>query len=118
PSNSALEHGVITPFVDEQEKKIYFASNREGGLGGYDLYFVTYDENFNFGSPVNLGSSINTAGDERDPFLFDGVFYFASDGHAGLGGLDLFQAQYSPGNFSGVKNLGLPYNSPQDDYAY
>jgi len=116
--NSALEHGVITPFVDEQEKKIYFSSNREGGLGGYDLYFVTYDENFNFGSPVNLGPSVNTAGDERDPFLFDGLFYFASNGISGLGGLDLFQAQYSSGNFSGIKNLGLPYNSPQDDYAY
>src|SRR5690606_29805200 len=43
PYNSALEHGVITPFVDEQEKKVYFASNRAGGLGGYDLYYVTYD---------------------------------------------------------------------------
>ncbi|HLW19894.1 MAG TPA: OmpA family protein, partial [Cyclobacteriaceae bacterium] len=118
PHNSALEHGVITPFVDEQEKKIYFASNREGGLGGYDLYFVTYDEDFNFGSPVNLGPSVNTAGDERDPFLFDGTFYFASNGHVGLGGLDLFQAQFSSGNFTGVKNLGLPYNSPQDDFAF
>lgn len=118
PYNSALEHGVITPFVDERERKIYFASNREGGMGGYDLYFVTYDEEFNFGSPVNLGPSVNTAGNERDPFLSDDLFYFASDGHVGLGGLDLFQAHYSSGNFTGVKNLGLPYNSPQDDFAF
>jgi outer membrane protein OmpA-like peptidoglycan-associated protein len=118
PYNSALEHGVITPFVDEREKKVYFASNREGGLGGYDLYFVTYDDDFNFGSPVNLGPSVNTAGNERDPFLSGDTFYFASDGHVGLGGLDLFQAHYASGNFTAVKNLGLPFNSPQDDFAF
>lgn len=118
PYNSALEHGVITPFVDEGEKKIYFSSNREGGFGGYDLYFVTYDEDFNFGSPVNLGPSVNTPGNERDPFISEGKLNFASDGHVGLGGLDIFQAQYSAGNFTGVKNLGLPYNSPQDDFAF
>jgi outer membrane protein OmpA-like peptidoglycan-associated protein len=118
PYNSALEHGVITPFVDEQEKKIYFASDREGGLGGYDLYYVTYDDDFNFGNPVNLGPSVNTAGDERDPFLSNDLFYFASDGHAGLGGFDVFQATYTSGDFTGVKNLGLPYNSPQDDFAF
>lgn len=117
PYNSALEHGVVTPFVDENEKRLYFSSDRAGGMGGYDLYYVSYDEDFNFGAPVNLGSSINTSGDERDPFLFDGIFYFASNGRIGLGGLDLFQAKYERGLFSGTKNLGLPYNSPQDDFA-
>jgi outer membrane protein OmpA-like peptidoglycan-associated protein len=116
--NSALEHGVITPFVDEQEKKLYFSSNRAGGLGGYDLYYVTYDDQWNFGEPVNLGPSINSAGDERDPYLSEGVFYFASDGHIGLGGLDLFQVKHVNGKFTEAKNLGFPYNSPQDDYAF
>ena len=118
PFNSALEHGVITPFVDEQEKKLYFASNRSGGLGGYDLYYVTYDEQWNFGEPVNLGPSINSAGDERDPYLSEGVFYFASNGRIGLGGLDLFQAKHVDGKFTEAQNLGIPYNSPQDDYAF
>lgn len=117
PYNSVLEHGAITPFVDEKEKRVYFSSNRAGGFGGYDLYYVTYDEAWNFGTPVNLGPEINTAGDERDPFLHDGVFYFASNGHIGLGGLDIFQAQYRAGSFSAVTNLGLPYNSSRDDFA-
>ena len=118
PFNSALEHGVVTPFVDEQEMKLYFASNRSGGLGGYDLYYVTYDDQWNFGEPVNLGPSINSAGDERDPYLSEGVFYFASDGRIGLGGLDLYQTEYVDGRFAEAKNLGIPYNSPQDDYAF
>ncbi len=118
PYNSVLEHGIITPFVDEKEKKIYFASDREGGLGGYDLYFVTYDEGLNFGPPVNLGPSVNTAGNERDPFVVDGMFYFASDGQVGLGGLDVFQANLSSGSITGVRNMGMPYNSPQDDFAF
>lgn len=116
--NSALEHGVITPFVDEQENKLYFAWNGAGGLGGYDLYYVTYDDQWNFSEPVNLGPSINTAGDERDPYISGNTFYFTSDGHDGLGGLDVFQAHYANGNLSSPKNLGLPYNSPQDDYAF
>lgn len=118
PYNSALEHGMITPFVDEGEKKVYFSSNRAGGLGGYDLYYVTYDEEWNFGSPVNLGPSINTFGDERDPFVYENTLYFASDGLIGLGGFDIFQAQHTHGSFTGIRNLGLPYNSPQDDYAF
>jgi outer membrane protein OmpA-like peptidoglycan-associated protein/tetratricopeptide (TPR) repeat protein len=117
PINSALEHGVITPFVDEVERKIYFSSNRSGGLGGYDLYYVTYDDDFAFSAAVNLGPSVNTPGDERDPFMLGDSFYFSSNGHVGLGGLDVFHASYREGTFSSVHNLGLPYNSPQDDFA-
>lgn len=117
PINSALEHGVINPIVDEEEKKIYFSSNRSGGLGGYDLYYVTYDDNFNFGSPVNLGPAINTGGDERDPFRSGDSFYFSSNGQVGLGGLDIFHADYGKGDFTDVRNMGLPHNSPQDDFA-
>ncbi|MEX2592888.1 MAG: OmpA family protein [Anditalea sp.] len=117
PENSPIEHGIINPFVDEQEKKIYFSSNRSGGFGGYDLYYVTYDNDFNFGSTVNLGPSINTSGDERDPFMFRDGFYFSSNGHVGLGGLDIFHAHHEQGTFSHVRNLGLPFNSPQDDFG-
>jgi outer membrane protein OmpA-like peptidoglycan-associated protein len=117
PENSPIKHGIINPFLDEQEKRLYFSSNRSEGFGGYDLYYVTYDDDFNFGSPVNLGPSINTSGDERDPFMFRDGFYFSSDGHIGLGGLDIFHAQYQQGAFSHIRNLGLPYNSPQDDFG-
>lgn len=117
PENSPTEHGIINPFVEEKEKKIYFSSNRSGGYGGYDLYYVAYDDDFNFSTPVNLGPSINTSGDERDPFMFKKKFYFSSDGHVGFGGLDIFQAHYEKGTFSHVRNLGLPFNSPQDDFG-
>lgn len=117
PVNSATEYGVISPFVDEQAKRVYFSSNMGGGQGGYDLYYVTYDDDMKFGDPVNLGAMVNTPGNERDPYLNDNRFYFASDGHIGLGGMDLFVSHSDNGNFRGVKNLGIPYNSPQDDFG-
>ncbi|HSI74735.1 MAG TPA: OmpA family protein [Lunatimonas sp.] len=117
PVNSATEYGVISPFVDEQTKRIYFSSNMDGGQGGYDLYYVTYDNDMKFSDPVNLGAVVNTPGNERDPYLNENKFYFASDGHIGLGGLDMFVSHVENGNFRGVKNLGIPYNSPQDDFS-
>ncbi len=117
PLNSPTEYGVMSPFVDEQAKRIYFSSNITGGQGGYDLYYVTYDENMKFGEAVNLGDVVNTPGNELGAYLSENKFYFASDGHVGVGGLDLFVAHFDNGNFRGVKNLGLPYNSPQDDFG-
>jgi len=118
PYNSFLDHSVITPFVDEENKRVYFASDMDGGQGGHDLYYVTYDADFNFGEPVNLGPEVNTSGHERNPFLVENRFYFSSDGHTGLGGLDVFQASVSGDQISNVSNMGAPYNSPQDDYAF
>ncbi|WP_158855915.1 OmpA family protein [Lunatibacter salilacus] len=117
PVNSATDYGVISPFVDEQAKRVYFSSNMEGGQGGYDLYYVSYDEDMKFGDPVNLGAVVNTPGNERDPYLNENKFYFSSDGHIGLGGLDMFVSHLENGDFRGVKNLGIPYNSPQDDFG-
>lgn len=115
PFNSALEYGLITPYVDIAAKRLYFASDMAGGQGGYDLYYVTYDENLKFSDPVNLGPSINTPGHERDPYVDGSQFYFSSNGHLGLGGQDLFVANLRNGSFQGVRNLGMPINSPQDD---
>ncbi|MBT0811999.1 OmpA family protein [Litoribacter ruber] len=118
PYNSFLEHAIITPFVDEESKMLYFASNMKGGHGGLDLYYVEYDDDLKFGEPVNLGPAINTAENERNPFVKDGHLYFSSEGHEGLGGLDILKAAMLDDGFAEVENLGLPYNSPQDDYAY
>ncbi|MEX2569419.1 MAG: OmpA family protein, partial [Cyclobacteriaceae bacterium] len=117
PINNPLEYGLKSPFLDEENKRLYFSSDMPGGYGGYDLYFMEYAGDFEFGEPVNLGSVINTSGNERDPFLKEDVFYFASDGHAGLGGLDVFMANMPEKEPLGVKNMGLPYNSPQDDFS-
>ncbi|MDN3669320.1 OmpA family protein [Echinicola jeungdonensis] len=117
PFNSLLNYSVINPFLDEKNKVMYFASDMPGGFGGYDLYKVSYDEDFTFGEPENLGDQINSKGNERDPFLAGDVLYFSSDGHFGLGGLDIFMAQLEGGNFSDIQNMGVPYNSSQDDFA-
>jgi outer membrane protein OmpA-like peptidoglycan-associated protein len=118
PANAPLEYGLKSPFVDESQNRLYFSSNMPGGYGGYDLYVMEFDEGYKFGVPVNLGPLINTAGNEIDPFIRNGRFYFASDGHTGLGGLDIFVSDKRGNEFLGVKNMGLPYNSPQDDFGF
>lgn len=118
PANNLLEYGVMHPFVDESEGRLYFSSNMPGSFGGYDIYYVAFDSEMNFGDIVNLGPQVNTAGNESHPFRQEEDFFFSSDGHAGLGGLDIFKAKYSGGEFSEVQNIGVPYNSPRDDFAY
>ncbi|WP_291782554.1 OmpA family protein [Cecembia sp.] len=118
PLNDPEKHGIITPFLDLNTKRLYFSSNMEGGLGGYDLYYVEIDESFNFGPPVNLGPEVNTDKNERDPFIFEGKLYFASDGHPGLGGFDIFSADVIGKEFGSPENLGTPYNSVRDDFSY
>ncbi|MCL6261072.1 OmpA family protein [Aquiflexum sp. TKW24L] len=118
PLNDATKYGVMHPFIDEKGKKIYFASDMAGGFGGFDLYFVTYDDALNFGTPVNLGSFVNTKEDESHPFIIGEKFHFSSKGHPGLGGMDIFQASSVNGLFSNVENMGVPFNSPRDDFGY
>nr|WP_044199750.1 OmpA family protein [Dyadobacter tibetensis] len=106
-----------SPAFSGDGKTLYFASNRPGGSGGIDLYRTNMDASGRFSKPVNMGKDINTAGDDMFPYVSeDGKLYFASDGHPGLGKLDLFVATRSQGIIT-VQNLGLPYNSPQDDFA-
>lgn len=106
-----------SPAFSRDGKTVYFSSNRAGGSGGLDIYRVNMDASGRFGNPTNMGKAINTAGDEMFPFVSaDGKLYFASDGHPGLGKLDLFVAVRSGGKTS-VENLGLPYNSSMDDFG-
>lgn len=114
-SDSASWDG--SPCFSRDGKTIYFASNRAGGSGGIDLYRVNMDASGRFGNPANMGKDINTAGDEMFPYVSaEGKLYFASDGHPGLGKLDLFVAVRANGKIT-VENLGLPYNSSMDDFA-
>lgn len=106
-----------SPAFSRDGKTLYFASNRVGGAGGIDLYRTNMDASGRFSKPVNMGRDINTAGDEMFPYVAEGgKLYFASDGHPGLGKLDLFSATRSQGVIS-IENLGLPFNSPQDDFG-
>jgi len=118
PLNSAFEYSIQTPFVDEQNKLLYFSSDMPGGNGGFDLYVVAYNDNYDFSTPVNLGSSINSSGNESFPFVKDNVLYFSSDGHVGLGGLDIFSSTIVGNSYSAPENMGRPYNSRVDDFSY
>lgn len=107
------------PALSPTEDTLFFASDMPGGQGGSDIWYVTFDKKRKeWGNPVNLGAGINTAGNERFPFLHDdGTLYFSSDGHLGMGGLDLFQAKKDGKKWGTVANLRYPINSSGDDFA-
>lgn len=105
------------PWLSEDGQVMFFASNMNGGFGGYDLY-VSYKENGQWSVPKNLGSEINTPGHEISPFKSSEHFYFSSDYHTGIGGLDIFQTNYSDGEWDKVMNLGVGVNSSRDDFGY
>ncbi|MFQ5447320.1 MAG: hypothetical protein ACE5FF_10320, partial [Saprospiraceae bacterium] len=106
------------PALSPGGQLLIFASDREGGYGGMDLY-VTHFRNGRWSTPVNLGPDINTAGNEVFPFIHEnGTLYFSSDGRGGLGNLDLFYALKSGKyNWAGATNIGAPLNSPKDDFG-
>lgn len=119
PFNDSIRYAVMHPFVDEEAKRLYFTSDMPGGMGKFDLYYSQYDENMVFSTPVNLGPEVNTSGNETHPFRKGNKFYFSSTGHKGLGGLDIFEADYNANTpINGVRNMGTPINSLADDFAY
>ena len=106
-----------SPAFSGDGKTLYFASNRAGGAGGIDLYRTSIDASGRFSRPVNMGRDINTPGDEMFPYVAPNAkLYFASDGHPGLGKLDVFVATRS-GGVTRVENMGQPINSPSDDFG-
>ncbi len=106
-----------SPAFSRDGKTLYFSSNRRGGKGGLDLYRAPMDNSGRFGRPINLGSTINTRGNELFPYVSeDGKLYFSSDGHPSLGGLDLFVASRS-GDEIQIEHLGVPINSVGDDFG-
>lgn len=114
-SDSASWDG--SPAFSRDGRTLYFCSNRPGGVGGIDIYRANMDASGRFSKPVNMGKDINTPGDEMFPYVGpDAKLYFASDGHPGLGKLDVFVATRSQGVIS-VENLGMPINSRFDDFG-
>ena len=113
-------YSVAHPMLSPDEKTLYFASDMPGTKGQSDLWKVSISGDGSFGTPENLGTSINTEGRETFPLLTDeNELYFATDGHPGLGGLDIFMARMNPdGSFQAPMNIGAPANSPKDDFAY
>ncbi|MEO0332976.1 MAG: OmpA family protein, partial [Bacteroidota bacterium] len=103
------------PAITADGQHLYFVSDMPGGQGGTDLY-ICHRRNGAWSKPQNLGKKVNTPGDEMFPFVQDSLLYFASDGHAGLGGLDVFRVAREV--VADPINLGPPINSKSDDFGF
>ncbi|TBN03566.1 flagellar motor protein MotB [Hyunsoonleella flava] len=113
------EYSVAHPTLSVDEKKLYFASDMPGTKGRSDIFMVAINEDGTYGAPMNLGPKVNTEGRENFPFISEkGMLYFSSDGHQGLGGLDVFMIEAANMKSDILKNMGKPINSPKDDFAY
>jgi len=107
------------PALSPDGKQLYFVSDMPGSIGGTDLFVVDVLDSNNFSEPKNLGPEINTDKREMFPFFNGKKLYFSSDGHTGLGGLDIFEAPFTEEEgFGEVKNVGQPVNSNKDDFSY
>ncbi|MDA0177144.1 OmpA family protein [Mesoflavibacter profundi] len=112
------DYNVAHPALNLDETKLYFASDMPGTFGKSDLFYVDIHEDGTYGDPVNLGDKVNTEGRENFPYISNnGTLYFSSDGHQGLGGLDIFMTKLDQANIS-VTNLGKPINSSRDDFEF
>lgn len=115
---------VYHPALSKDGKKLYFASDMPGGIGGTDIYVSTINEDGSFGTPENLGPIVNSKGNESFPFIYsdddgDETLYFSSDGWVGFGMLDIFATvKDENGEIVNTINLGEPINSKKDDFAY
>jgi outer membrane protein OmpA-like peptidoglycan-associated protein/tetratricopeptide (TPR) repeat protein len=117
PFNST-EYSVEHPALSSDEKTLYFASDMPGTLGSFDIFSVSINAGA-FGTPKNLGDTINTRRKEQFPFVSkDNKLYFSSNGHAGYGSLDVFESNIQNNTYSKPVNVGLPVNSGYDDFSF
>lgn len=111
----STQHPALSP----DEKKLYFSSDRPGSFGSFDIYYVQINDDGTYGEPVNLGSNVNTKEREQFPFIdTENTLYFASNGHQGLGGLDLFMSNVYSGVYAKPINLGATVNTGRDEFAF
>lgn len=111
------EYSIAHPTLSTDGQTLYFTSDMPGSIGGTDLWMCT-SRGGSWSVPTNLGPEINTKGNESFPFIdANSNLFFASDGHAGLGGLDVFVARANKGKFSRPQNIGSPVNSNKDDFG-
>ncbi|MFN8398055.1 MAG: OmpA family protein [Bacteroidia bacterium] len=116
-NGEAPTHSNFHPAIDRTGHYIVFASDREGGFGGIDLYYC-FRQHDTWSEPVNLGPLVNTVRDETFPsFSAGGVLYFASDGYPGFGGMDVYSTELTPDGWSAAINVGAEINSQYDDFG-
>ena len=107
------------PSLSADGRMLFFSSDRRGGFGGNDIWYAVRKADGTWSESINIGTPINTTKDEISPFLFfnNETLFFASDGHLGLGGMDIFLSRISKGEFQEPENLGLPINDHSDQVA-
>ncbi len=107
------------PSISEDGKLLYFSSDMKGGQGGKDIWVIKKLNRDEWSEPINLGSEVNTPGNELFPFIHaDKSLYFSSDGHIGMGGVDIYKAEFdNEGNLRSVVNMKSPMNSANDDFG-
>jgi len=112
------EYNYTQPSLSADGKTLYFSSDMPGGAGGMDIWMSIKTTDSTWSTPLNLGDTVNTPGDEVYPFITEnGNLYFSSNGHAGMGGLDIFIAKTNGDKFISVTNLEMPINSAKDDFG-
>lgn len=117
PFNSD-DYSVAHPTLNQDESKLYFASDMPGTKGESDIFVVAIHTDGSFGTPQNLGNKINTEARETFPFITaSDILYFSSDGHPGLGGLDVFATDIKKDD-SSIINVGRPLNGEEDDFSF
>ncbi len=113
------EYSVAHPALSPDETKLYFASDMPGSYGMSDIFVVDIRPDGSYSQPRNLGPEINTESRESFPYVSEyNNLYFASDGHLGLGGFDIFVTEIDGNTYGEVVNLGKPVNSPSDDFTF
>lgn len=119
--NIITKNNETSPFISNNGKLLFFASDKPGGYGGKDIYYSEMMSNGEWGRPYNLGPAINTSSDEEYPFLLDdGVtLYFSSKGHDSMGGYDIFvTTRDEDGFWFEAENIGYPINTTSDDTGF
>jgi outer membrane protein OmpA-like peptidoglycan-associated protein/tetratricopeptide (TPR) repeat protein len=118
-SLNSENYSVKNPAVSPDGKTLFFASDMAGGMGQFDIYSAPINDNGSVGEATNLGQKLNTEGQEMFPFVSsDNTLYFSSDGHLGLGGMDVFFAKLVDGKVGPIRNVGIPVNGNADDFAF
>lgn len=117
PFNSN-DYSTGHPAISADGKQLYFVSDMPGSIGGTDIFVVDILGDDTYSEPRNLGKNVNTEKKELFPFITDTKLFFSSDGHVGLGGLDVFESVYDEEGFQEAVNLGKPINSNKDDFSY
>ena len=114
------EYSIGHPWISMDGKTLYFSSDMPGGLGGADLYKCTIDSTTgSWSKPTNLGTTVNTEGDELFPYLNEEkhILTFSSNGHYGLGGFDIYMCSYRGDSYGKINNFGISLNSSYDDFG-